>query len=271
MSVSNPAAYNHPTPWDTVFEPATLPDMFVRTARQRGDAPFLHFLGRTYTYKSVLADADVFACRLRALGIKKGDRVGLFLPNVPIYASAYYGAMMAGTELMFLDKEDYTKLAPEGEPGELAVHGPQIMRGYWNREEASAEVLIEREGKVWLRTGDVAVIDQDGFLQIVDRIKDMIAVGGFKVFPSQVEHVIVQNEAIKEALVIGVPNDYLGEMPRAFVTLNKGAMATAEELASWVNDRVGKHERVDLVVIRDELPKTLIGKLDRKALRAEVL
>ena len=99
----------------------------------------------------------------------------------------------------------------------------------------------------------------------------MISVGGFKVFPSVVEDVILENDAVKEALVIGVPEDYRGEVPRAYVTLEDGQAATGDELRDWLNERIGKHERVDEVVIREELPKTMIGKLDRKALRAEVL
>ena len=98
----------------------------------------------------------------------------------------------------------------------------------------------------------------------------MIAVGGFKVFPSQVEDVLLENEAVKEVLVIGHPDDYLGEMPVAYAVLQQGAEASAEELTRWLNARVGKHERVREVVLRDDLPKTLVGKLDRKALRAEV-
>jgi long-chain acyl-CoA synthetase len=96
-------------------------------------------------------------------------------------------------------------------------------------------------------------------------------VGGFKVFPSVVEDVILEHPAVKEALVIGVPEEYRGEVPRAYVTLAEGASATAEELAGWLNAKIGKHERVDQVVIRESLPKTIIGKLDRKTLRAEVL
>ena len=115
-------------------------------------------------------------------------------------------------------------------------------------------------------------MDEDGFLSIVDRIKDMIAVGGFKVFPSVVEDAILKHDAVKEALVIGVPDDYLGEVPRAYITLeDPSGECDANGLAAWLNDRVGKHERVDQIVIREELPKTIIGKLDRKALRAEVL
>jgi long-chain acyl-CoA synthetase len=181
------------------------------------------------------------------------------------------GQLVAGTQIVLLDKEDPTKLAPPGEPGELAIHGPQIMRGYWNRPETQAETFVTREGKSYLRTGDVAVMDADGFLEIVDRIKDMISVGGFKVFPSVVEDVILEHEEVKEALVIGVPEDYRGEVPRAYVTLREGAGADGESLKKWLNSRIGKHERVDEVVIRAELPKTMIGKLDRKALRAEVL
>ena len=181
------------------------------------------------------------------------------------------GQLVPGTEIVLLDKEDPTKLAPEGEPGELAIHGPQIMRGYWQRPETDAEVFVERGNKRYLRTGDVATVDEDGFLAIVDRIKDMIAVGGFKVFPSVVEDVILTHEAVKEALVIGVPEEYRGEVPRAYVTLEDGADIGADALKGWLNDRIGKHERVDKVVIREELPKTIIGKLDRKALRAEVL
>jgi long-chain acyl-CoA synthetase len=145
------------------------------------------------------------------------------------------------------------------------------MRGYWNRPEADADCFVERDGKRYLRTGDVARVDEDGFLEIVDRIKDMIAVGGFKVFPSVVEDVILEHPAVKEALVIGVPDEYRGEVPRAYVTLVEDGAATGEGLASWLNAKIGKHERVDQVVIRDALPKTMIGKLDRKALRAEVL
>jgi long-chain acyl-CoA synthetase len=553
MSVSS-AVYHHPTPWNTLFEPLTLPEMLGRAVEYDPAAPFLHFLGRTYSYGEIFAQANAFAQGLAQIGIAKGDRVGLFLPNVPIYAAAYYGAMMAGavvvnfsplysvdelswqvgdsgtrvlvtldvpelyntaakvlegsaletlvvgslagqlpwikglalkllkrsqiadvaygptirrwsetrvrtpaalpaitaqdlallqytggttgrpkgamlghdqltvnaqqvaainpfgnprgevfmgalpffhvfantallnhavasggsiamvprfdaaqvlatiqryrctgfpgvptmfqalldhpdlaktdlsslkvcisggapmpgpvhekfetvtgvrlvegygltesagvvsanpydgfrkrgtigqvvprTEIILLDKEEPTRLAPEGEPGELAVHGPQVMRGYWNHPEAAADAFAERDGKTYLRTGDVAVIDADGFISIVDRIKDMIAVGGFKVFPSVVEDVILDHSAVREALVIGVPDAYKGEVPRAYVTVESGMGVTDEELRDWLNAKVGKHERVDAVVIRDSLPKTIIGKLDRKALRAEVL
>jgi long-chain acyl-CoA synthetase len=180
------------------------------------------------------------------------------------------GHPFPGTRLRLFDKEDPTRDAPAGEPGELAINGPQVMQGYWNLPAADAEVFVMRGEERWLRTGDVAAIDDEGYVRIVDRIKDMIAVGGFKVFPSQVEAVLRPHPAVKEVLVIGVPDTYRGESPRAYVTLQPGAQETGEALALWLNERLGKHERVDAVVVRDSLPKTMVGKLDRKALRAEV-
>ena len=180
------------------------------------------------------------------------------------------GQVLPHTRVRLRDKGDPALPAPPGEPGELVIAGPQIMQGYWNRPEAAADAFVEIDGERWLRTGDVAEIDPDGFIRIVDRIKDMIAVGGFKVFPSQVESIVLEHPAVKEALVLGLPDAYLGEMPRAFVTLNEGAQATGEELAEWLNARVGKHERVSGVELRSELPKTMVGKLDRKALRADL-
>jgi long-chain acyl-CoA synthetase len=180
------------------------------------------------------------------------------------------GHPLPGTDLRLLDKEDPSRDARAGEPGELAIKGPQIMLGYWNRPEAAADIFADVDGTRWLRTGDIAQIDADGYVRIVDRSKDMIAVGGFKVFPSQVEAVLLGHPDIKEALVIGVKDAYHGEMPRAFVSLQPGAEADGAALAEWLNARVGKHERVDSVVVRGELPKTMIGKLDRKALKAEV-
>ncbi len=180
------------------------------------------------------------------------------------------GQVLPGTRVRLLDKEDPTKDPPPGEPGELAVQGPQVMRGYWNRPEADAEVFVTRDDGRWLRTGDVATIDEHGYISIVDRIKDMIAVGGFKVFPSRVEAVLLEHPAVKEALVIGVPDSYHGELPRAYVTLLDGESADGAALREWLNARLGKHERVESVVVRESLPKTMIGKLDRKALRAEL-
>ncbi len=181
------------------------------------------------------------------------------------------GQVLPHTRVRLRDKADPALPAPAGEPGELVIAGPQIMQGYWNRPEAAADAFVQIDGARWLRTGDVAQIDGQGFITIVDRIKDMIAVGGFKVFPSQVESIVLEHPAVREALVLGLPDAYLGEMPRAFVTLADGAVATGEELAAWLNARVGKHERVSGVEVRAELPKTMVGKLDRKALRAEIL
>ena len=547
------AHYAHPGSWDTVFPPLSLPDMFAAAAAQRGAAPLVDFIGRRFSYAQLFAQAQAFAAGLQALGIGKGDRVGLYLPNVPIYISAYYGAAMAGatlvnfsplytahelaaqvedsgtrllvtlnssallptalevqrtssletlvvgslgamlpltkrvllallgrkalspippaanvlrweallgkdpptpvtldpetdlallqytggttgvpkgamlthqnitanarqvvaidpqigqrdvimgvlplfhvfanvcvlnrtvlaggciamlprfdagqalktlarvratafpgvptmyqalldhpqaaktdfsslrvcisggaplplpvksrfealsgarlvegygltecsgvasvnpyeglerpgtigqpvpaTRMRLLDREDPTRDAPAGQPGELAIQGPQVMQGYWQRPDAAAIAFAMRPDGRWLRTGDVATIDAEGYIAIVDRIKDMIAVGGFKVFPSQVEAVLEEHLSVKEVLVIGVPNERMGEMPRAFVTLRDGATEEGAALRDWLNQRVGKHERVDAVVVRASLPKTMIGKLDRKSLREEL-
>ncbi|HKT86008.1 MAG TPA: AMP-binding protein [Novosphingobium sp.] len=181
------------------------------------------------------------------------------------------GHPLPGTDLRLLDKDDPLLDAAPGEPGELALSGPQVMLGYWNRPDAEAQVFVERDGKRWLRTGDIAIIDEDGYVRIVDRSKDMIAVGGFKVFPSQVEEVLLGHPAVREAMILGLPDAYHGEMPRAFVVVQPDQAADAREIAEWLNARVGKHEKVDQVVLRTSLPKTMVGKLDRKALRGEVL
>ncbi|MBL9069423.1 MAG: AMP-binding protein [Sphingopyxis sp.] len=176
------------------------------------------------------------------------------------------GQPLPATRIRLLDKEDPAKDAPEDEPGELAVKGPQIMRGYWNRPDADADSFTS-DG--WLRTGDVATIDDDGYIRIVDRLKDMIAVGGFKVYPSVIEAHLYEHPAVKEAIVLGVPDAYRGEVPKAFVTLEEGFDVSGDALAAWLNSRLGKHERVSAIEVRASLPKTMIGKLDRKALRAE--
>ncbi|PZQ22556.1 MAG: dicarboxylate--CoA ligase PimA [Sphingopyxis macrogoltabida] len=176
------------------------------------------------------------------------------------------GQPIPATHIRLLDKENPSQDAPAGEPGELAVKGPQIMQGYWNRPEADADSFTA-DG--WLRTGDVAVVEDGGYIRIVDRLKDMIAVGGFKVYPSVIEAHLHEHPGVKEAIVLGVPDAYRGESPKAFVTLEDGFHITGDELANWLNPKLGKHERVSAVEVRDSLPKTMIGKLDRKALRAE--
>lgn len=181
------------------------------------------------------------------------------------------GQPLPATRLRLVDKGDPTKTVPPGEPGEIVARGPQIMAGYWNHPDAAADAFVEQDGERWLRTGDVGVIDEHGFVAVVDRLKDMISVGGFKVFPSQIEEILYHHTAIKEALVVGVPDAYRGEAPRAYVTLNDDAEATdGAALMTWLNPKLGKHERVDAVVVRSSLPKTMIGKLSRKDLLAEI-
>lgn len=213
-----------------------------------------------------------------ATGAKLVEGYGLTETSGVVSSNPYEGDERAGsighplpaTQIRLLDKEDATRDAPPGEAGELAIKGPQVMQGYWQRPDAAADAFARRDDGLWLRTGDIAEIDGEGYIRIVDRIKDMIAVGGFKVFPSQVEAVLLTHPGVKEALVIGVPDSYLGEVPRAYVTLHPGGGDSEEALKAWLNQRLGKHERVDGVLVRESLPKTMVGKLDRKALRAEV-
>ncbi len=186
-------------------------------------------------------------------------------PYEGLNKSGTIGQPLPATEFRLVDRENPHRPAPEGEPGEIVISGPQVMIGYWNRPDIQDRTFVDGA----LRTGDVGLIDDDGYVRIVDRLKDMIAVGGFKVFPSQVEGVLYHHPAVKEALVIGIPDSYRGESPKAFVTLNDGMAADGEELRDWLNPQLGKHERVVAVEIRATLPKTLVGKLSRKELVEE--
>lgn len=206
-------------------------------------------------------------------GAKLVEGYGLTETSGVVSTNSYQGLNKVGTigqpipstNVILVDKEDPTRPPPPGEPGELTIAGPQVMKGYWNRPEADAEVFIDGR----LRTGDVGLIDEDGYIRIVDRLKDMIAVSGFKVFPSQLEAILYKHDAVKEALVIGIPDPYAGERPKAFCTLQEGAEVSGDELKQWLNKSLGRHEQVVAVEVRESLPKTMIGKLSRKELQAE--
>ncbi len=179
------------------------------------------------------------------------------------------GQPLPGTRVYLVDRDDPSRPAPDGEPGELVFDGPQAMKGYWGRPEADVDTFVDTPTGRAVRTGDVATIDAVGYIRIVDRLKDMIAVNGFKVFPSSIEGVIYRHPGVKEAIVIGIPDARSGETPKAFVTLNAGSDLDGDTLMAWLNPQLGKHERVKAVEVRAMLPKTLVGKLSRKELVAQ--
>ena len=198
-------------------------------------------------------------------GLTESSGVVSVNPYDGLDRSGTIGQPIPGTQVVLVDKEDPTRPPPPGEPGEITISGPQVMKGYWRRPEADTEIFVDGR----LRTGDVGLIDDAGYIRIVDRLKDMVAVSGFKVFPSQIEMLLYKHDAVKEAIVIGIPDAYSGERPKAFVTLQDGESIEGERLLQWLNPQLGKHERVVACEVRDSLPKTMIGKLSRKELQAE--
>jgi long-chain acyl-CoA synthetase len=162
--------------------------------------------------------------------------------------------------------DDRGEPVPLGQPGELVVRGPQVMRGYWQRPEATAEVL--KDG--WLHTGDVAVMDAEGTFRIVDRKKDMILVSGFNVYPNEIEDALTRHDGVLEAAVIGVPDDKTGEAVRAYIVRRDEAL-TAEALMAHCRTLLTGYKVPARIEFRDELPKTPVGKILRRDLRAEVL
>jgi long-chain acyl-CoA synthetase len=138
------------------------------------------------------------------------------------------------------------------------------MAGYWNQPEATRETFVGD----FFRSGDVGYMDADGFFYVIDRIKDMINCSGFKVYPRQVEEAIYAHPAVAEVTVVGIPDDYRGEAPKAFVKLKSGMSATAEEILQFLEPKLSKIEMPSAIEFRKELPKSLIGKLSKKELRA---
>ena len=171
------------------------------------------------------------------------------------------GMPVAGTACKVID--DAGNEMPIGEPGELCVKGPQVMKGYWQRPEATAET-IDADG--WLKTGDMAVISEDGYMKIVDRKKDMIIVSGFNVYPNEVEDVIVAHPDVVEVAAIGVPDPKSSEAVKVFI-VSKNENLTAAEVTAWCRERLTAYKVPRFIEFRDELPKTNVGKILRRELR----
>ncbi len=184
------------------------------------------------------------------LGVNKAGSIGLPFPD---------------TDAKIVDPETGEREMPVGEPGELIVKGPQVMKGYWKRPEETAKTI--RDG--WLYTGDIAKMDEDGYFYIVDRKKDMIIVSGFNVYPREVEEVLFKHPKIKEAAVIGVPDPKTGERVKAFVVLKEGESMTAEEVMEYCLQYLARYKCPKEVEFVDDLPKSFIGKVLRRVLREE--
>lgn len=154
---------------------------------------------------------------------------------------------------------------PVGQEGELVVKGPQVMKGYHNKPEATNETLVDG----WLRTGDIARMDEDGYFYIVDRMKDMIISGGYNVYPRDIDEVLYEHPKVVEACSIGIPHQHRGEAIKAFVVLKENETATQEELISFCKEHLAKYKLPTEIEFRKELPKTNVGKILRKDLRNE--
>ncbi|WP_449246689.1 long-chain-fatty-acid--CoA ligase [Desulfarculus baarsii] len=181
------------------------------------------------------------------------------------------GMPLPGTDIKIVDLDTGLVELPHGEDGEIAAAGPQIMRGYWQRPDANAEVFREIEGKRFFLTGDIGHIDEDGFVVITDRKKDLILVGGFNAYPKEIEEVLYTHPKVAQAAVVGVPDPSSGEAVKAFIQLKPGVTATEKEILDFCKDHLAGYKRPREIEFRDELPTSVVGKILRRVLRSEEL
>jgi long-chain acyl-CoA synthetase len=199
-------------------------------------------------------------------GMTETSPAGTFTPAQAdgIRKAGSCGMPMPGIVIKFLSVDGPPRYMPLGERGEICIKGPNVMKGYWNNPEATAEVTTV-DG--FLRTGDVGYMDQDGFVFIVDRTKDMLLCGGFNVYPRVLEEAIYRFPPVEEVAVIGIRDAYRGQSPKAFVKLKDGAAPfELKELQAFLKDKLGKHEMIQALELRSELPKTAVGKISKKDL-----
>jgi long-chain acyl-CoA synthetase len=213
--------------------------------------------------------ADEFVRRVPSVKIRQGygltETAALIATNpVGREKPGSVGLPVPGTEVQILDEQ--MQPLPPGEVGEICARSPGVMQGYWRSPEATEEAL--RDG--WLHTGDLGYQDDEGYLFIVDRKKDLIIRGGFNVYPRDVEDALLEHPAIESAGVIGRPDEVSGEEVVAFVSLRPGAQATSEELVQWGRERIGGYKYPREVHVIDAVPLTNVGKVDRKELRRQL-
>jgi long-chain acyl-CoA synthetase len=178
------------------------------------------------------------------------------------------GVPFPSTRVRIVDRDDPARDLPAGEPGELLVQGPQVFSGYWNLPAETAAVLLPGG---WIRTGDIAVLSDDGFLSIVDRIKELIITGGFNVYPSEVEDVLRGHPDVADAAVVGLPSERSGEEVVAVVVAAEGASVDAEAMMRWARERLSGYKAPRRIEIAVELPRSQIGKVLRRQVRDELL
>jgi long-chain acyl-CoA synthetase len=214
---------------------------------------FEHMTGGTLSEGYGLSEASPVTHTSPTLSIRKPGTVGIPLPD---------------TDMKIVDLEQGVTEVPVGAEGELCIAGPQVMKGYWNRPDETDETLrLHEDGRLWLHTGDVATMDADGFTTIVQRKKDMIIVSGFNVYPTEIESVLFAHPAVMEAAVIGVPDAYRGEVVKAFVVLKPEAAYTIDDIRGHCVANLAEFKRPVQIEIREDLPKSAVGKVLRRVLR----
>jgi long-chain acyl-CoA synthetase len=206
-------------------------------------------------------------------GLSETSPVLMANPVAPNRRAGTVGLPLPNTEVRVVDPENPTVDRPAGEAGELIVRGPQVFSGYWRKTDETAAVFVEStdDGAHWFRTGDIVSIDDAGFVSIVDRIKELIITGGFNVAPSEVEECLRAFAGIADAAVVGLPDGHSGEAVVAAVVLDKGATLDADAVRAFVREQLTPYKVPKRIVVVDELPKSLIGKVLRREVRTNLL
>jgi long-chain acyl-CoA synthetase len=206
----------------------------------------------------------------QGFGLTEASPVTHSTPQLAAPRRGTVGLPMPDTDIAIVDLDTGTRTLGPGEPGELCIAGPQVMKGYWNRPEETAAVLRRHaDGRVWLHTGDIATIDPDGYTTIVQRKKDVIIVGGLNVFPSEVEAVLRAHAHVGAAAVFGEPESYRGEVVRACVVLREGSNTTPDALIAHCREQLAPYKVPVHVDIRGDLPTSAVGKVLYRVLRSE--
>ncbi|WP_442677978.1 long-chain-fatty-acid--CoA ligase [Sphingomonas sp. ASY06-1R] len=240
------------------LDPKDLPDLSTIRVCVSGGAPLPLEVRELFEQRT--------ACRIvEGYGLSEASPIIACNPLEGLVKNNSCGPAFPDTVLEIRSLEPPYGLMPVGERGEVCARGPQVMQGYWNKSEETATAFLDGA----LRTGDVGYLDTDGYLFLVDRIKDLILCGGYNVYPRVIEDALYEHPAVAEAVVIGVPDTYRGQSPKAFVSLKPGVPSDEASLCAFLKDRLSKIEMPSAIEIRETLPKTLIGKLSKKALADE--